>query len=117
MSCQGTWADSIIIQAVADIFNLKINIIESHPYFTEITIVESVPATQVLYQSFKIINSQHFSTSHTVSTICQLNSTLLLSTVSFPYSPISPQPVHKYSLGTYFYQTFESKRQFSRLFF
>ena len=32
MSCQGTWADSIIIQAVADVFNLKIIlIIESHP--------------------------------------------------------------------------------------
>ena len=37
MSCQGTWADSIIIQAVADVFNLKIIlIIESHPDFAEI---------------------------------------------------------------------------------
>ena len=27
----GTWADSISIQAVADVFNLKILIIESHP--------------------------------------------------------------------------------------
>ena len=27
MSCQGTWADSIIIQAVADVFNLKIILI------------------------------------------------------------------------------------------
>ena len=38
MSCQGTsWADSIfIIQAVADVFNLKvILIIESHPDFAE----------------------------------------------------------------------------------
>ena len=37
MSCQGTWADSIIIHAVADSFNLKIIlIIESHPDFAEI---------------------------------------------------------------------------------
>ena len=37
MSCQGTWADSIIIQAVADVFNLKIIlIIESHLNFAEI---------------------------------------------------------------------------------
>ena len=37
MSCQGTWADRIIIQAVADVFNLKIIlIIESHPDFAEI---------------------------------------------------------------------------------
>ena len=42
MSCQGTWADGIIIQAVADVFNLKILIIESHPDFAEITIVEGV---------------------------------------------------------------------------
>ena len=36
MSCQGTWADSIIIQVVADVFHLKIIfIIESHPDFAE----------------------------------------------------------------------------------
>ena len=36
MSCQGTWADSFIIQAVADVFNLKIIlIIESHSDFAE----------------------------------------------------------------------------------
>ena len=40
MSCQSNWAVfSIIIQAV---FNLKIRIIESHPDFAEITIVEGV---------------------------------------------------------------------------
>ena len=40
-------ADSIIIQAVADVFNLKILIIESHPDFAEITIVEGVTAAPV----------------------------------------------------------------------
>ena len=47
MSSQATWADSIIIQALADVFNLKILIIESHPDFAEITIVEGVTAAPV----------------------------------------------------------------------
>ena len=37
MSCQGTWVDSFIIQAVADVFNLKIILItKSHPDFAEV---------------------------------------------------------------------------------
>ena len=36
MSCQGTWADIIIIQAVADVFNENYSyIIKSHPDFAE----------------------------------------------------------------------------------
>ena len=45
-----TCADSIIRQAVADVFNLKILIIESHPDFAEITIVEGVTAAPVQEQ-------------------------------------------------------------------
>ena len=41
MSSKGTRADGIIIQAVADVFSLKI---ESHPDFAEITLVEGVTA-------------------------------------------------------------------------
>ena len=44
MSSQGTWADGIIIQAVVDVFNLKIHIIESHPDFAEVTLVDGVTA-------------------------------------------------------------------------
>ena len=33
MSCQGTWADAIIIQAVANCLNLSIHIIESNESF------------------------------------------------------------------------------------
>ena len=36
MSVQGTWADHIIIQAVADAMNLKFHIIESSQNFREI---------------------------------------------------------------------------------
>ena len=42
MSMKGTWADGLIIQAIADKHNLKIHIIESNPNFTEFTIVQAV---------------------------------------------------------------------------
>ena len=40
MSCQGTWADVIIIQAVANCFNLSAHIAESNPNFFLVTFVE-----------------------------------------------------------------------------
>ena len=46
MSQPGTWADHIIIQAVADSMNLQIHIIESNPNFTEMTLVEATSLTQ-----------------------------------------------------------------------
>ena len=39
MSMQGTWADNIVIQEVADPMNLKIHIIESDENFRDVTIV------------------------------------------------------------------------------
>jgi len=45
MSLQGTWANHIIIQAVADAMNLKIHIIESDSNFREVTVVEPANAT------------------------------------------------------------------------
>ena len=66
MSCQGTWAYSIIIQALADVFNLKILIIESHSDFAEITIVEGVTAAPVEEQCAIFIG--HMGEFHYVST-------------------------------------------------
>ena len=40
MSCQGTWANAIIIQAVANCLNLSIHIAESNPTFSLVTAVE-----------------------------------------------------------------------------
>ena len=40
ISRQGTWTDHIIIQAVADLMNLKIYIIESDNNFRDMTLVE-----------------------------------------------------------------------------
>ena len=40
MSCQGTWADAIIIQAVANCLNLSIHIAESNETFVSITVVQ-----------------------------------------------------------------------------
>ena len=59
-------ADSIIIQAVADVFNLKILIIELHPDFAEITIVEGVTAAPVEEQCVIFIG--HMDEFHYVST-------------------------------------------------
>ena len=42
-SWPGTWADHVIIQAVADSINLRIHIIQSNPNFTEITLDEANP--------------------------------------------------------------------------
>ena len=36
MSHQGTWADALVIQAVADALNLSLHIIESNPGFASI---------------------------------------------------------------------------------
>ena len=46
MSGPGTWADHIMIQAVANSYNLRINVTESAPNFTETTIVSSIYANQ-----------------------------------------------------------------------
>ena len=47
MSNQGTWADAIIIQAVANCLNLSIHIIESNPAFYPVTVVEPMNASDV----------------------------------------------------------------------
>ena len=54
MSCQGTWADAIVIQAVAKFLNLS-NIAESNPTFFPVTVVEPVNVTNALnlYQNRK----------------------------------------------------------------
>ena len=57
---------SVIIQAVADVFNLKILIIESHPDFAEIAIVEGVNAAPV--QEHCAIFIGHMDEFHYVST-------------------------------------------------
>ena len=42
MAKQGTWADGLIIQAVADKFHLKIHIVETNPGFAEFNVVQAV---------------------------------------------------------------------------
>ena len=39
MSHQDTWADNIVIQAISDSMQLKINIVESSQTFRETTII------------------------------------------------------------------------------
>ena len=45
MSHQGTWADALVIQAVADALNLSLHIIESNPGFASVTNISPVRAT------------------------------------------------------------------------
>ena len=48
MSCQGIWADAIIIQVVANCLNLSIHIAESNPTFSSVTVVEAMNVTNAL---------------------------------------------------------------------
>ena len=64
MSCQKTWADAIIIQAVASCFNLSIHIAESNPTFSPVTIVEPMNVTDGLN-----IYIGHLDELHYVSTV------------------------------------------------
>ena len=41
MSMQGTWADHVIIQTVADALQINIHIIESTENFAEVTLIEA----------------------------------------------------------------------------
>ena len=74
MSGQGTWADHIIIQAVADLMNFKIHIIESDNNFEDMTLVEpSNSAIQIL----RSVYIGHIGQMHYVSTcsaLCERNS-------------------------------------------
>ena len=45
MSHQGTWADALVIQAVADALNLSLHIIESNPGFASVANISPVRAT------------------------------------------------------------------------
>ena len=47
MSLQGTWANHIVILAVAEAMNLKIHIIESDSNFREVTLVEPANAANI----------------------------------------------------------------------
>lgn len=42
ISMQGTWADNIVIKAVADSLNLRIHIVESSANFSDLTLIESM---------------------------------------------------------------------------
>jgi len=64
MSCQGTWADAIIIQAVANCLNLSIHIAESNPTLSPVTVVEPVNVTSALN-----IYIGHIGEFHYVSTV------------------------------------------------
>ena len=46
MSKQGTWANNLIIQGVAESLKLKITVIESDPNFADLNIIEATNSEQ-----------------------------------------------------------------------
>ena len=65
MSIQGTWADGLIIQAIADQLNLRVFIIESHINFNQFNIIQA----QSSMQSPTVIYLGHLDEYHYVSTL------------------------------------------------
>ena len=64
MCIQGTWADALIVQAVADALNVSIQMVESIPGFSPITTVNPVHERN----SFSTITIVHIDECHYVST-------------------------------------------------
>lgn len=74
MSRQGTWADYIIIQELADVMNLKIHTIESDINFRDMTLVEPSNST---VQNTRPVYVGHIGQIHYVSAcsaLCEGNS-------------------------------------------
>ena len=69
MSTLSTWADHIIIQAVANTNNLRINVTESAPNFSESTTVNSIYAdSEAQRRNLRDIYIGHLDELHYVST-------------------------------------------------
>ena len=68
VSQQGTWADALVIQAVAehDAFHMTINIVGSNQGFTPCTVISPVP---IPGHETTVINIGHIYELHYVSTI------------------------------------------------
>ena len=61
----GSWADAVVIQAVADTLNLTIHIIESNPGFASVTNISPVSSET----DTTVINIGHLYEIHYVSTV------------------------------------------------
>ena len=65
MSHQGTWADALVLQAVADALNLTIHMIESNQGFASVTNISPVNSET----DTTVINIGHVDETHYVSTV------------------------------------------------
>lgn len=71
MSMQGTWADHVIIQAVADAMNFIIHVIESVETFSDVTLVQ----TSNMIQNPWSVYTGHIGEMHYISTVSTLSQT------------------------------------------
>ena len=89
MSQQGTWCDNLIIQALADKLNIRINITESNPLFAEVNVIEPVHLTT----DTQTIHISHKDELHYVSTVpfnfvpmsIVTNTVMVMSAVSYTH--------------------------------
>ncbi|KAL9970946.1 hypothetical protein ACROYT_G023410 [Oculina patagonica] len=66
MCREGTWCDALMVQAVANAYNLRINIVESGDGFSELTVVECQHSG---FETRRSIVLGHVDEYHYVSTI------------------------------------------------
>ena len=68
MYTQGTWADALVIQTVADVLNLTIHIIESNLRFASVTNISPVGSES----GTTVIDIGHIDEIHYVSTVLSI---------------------------------------------
>ena len=68
MCTQGTWADALVIQTVADVLNLTIHIIESNLRFASVTNISPVGSES----DTTVIDIGHIDETHYVSTVLSI---------------------------------------------
>ena len=75
LSIQGTWADALIIQTVADVLKVTIQIVESNQGFAPLTTVYPVQERNTL----STITTGHIDECHYVSTTALIQSNASIS--------------------------------------
>ena len=93
MSRLGTWADNIIIQAFANTNNLRINITESAPNFSESTTVKSIHAeSENQRRNLRDIYVGHLEELHSVSSTTPIRPTTQSIPSEITYQTTSNKP-------------------------
>ena len=107
VSCQRTWADAIIIQAVANSFNLLIHIAKSNETFSPITIVQPVN----MMSGCRNIYFGHIGETHYVSTVEKQSSSAVLAGTKCTQSLVGDKPIDKNEKHRAYMKEYMGKRR------